>query len=128
MNTPVTPTSIAPPAANYELAVKVGAGAGMLYTAGIVGTRPDGTISDDIGEQAAEAWRSIGAIVAEAGFFTTDIVSYTTYAVVGHDMSTVMAARDDFLRGHRAASTLIPVPALARREWRVEIAVVAARS
>ena len=128
MNTPVTPASIAPPAANYELAVKVTGAREILHTAGIVGTRPDGTISDDIGEQAAEAWRSIGAIIAEAGFFTTDIVSYTTYAVVGHDMAPVMAARDAFLGGHRAASTLIPVPALARREWRVEIAVVAVRS
>ena len=110
MNTPVTPASIAPPAANYELAVKVTGAREILHTAGIVGTRPDGTI------------------IAEAGFFTTDIVSYTTYVVVGHDMAPVMTARDAFLGGHRAASTLIPVPALARREWRVEIAVVAVRS
>jgi enamine deaminase RidA (YjgF/YER057c/UK114 family) len=38
-----------------------------------------------------------------------------------------MAARDHALAGHRAASTLIPVPSLARPEWKVEIAVVAAR-
>ena len=57
-----------------------------------------------------------------------DIVSYTTYAVAGHDLAQVMAARDAFLGGHRAASTLVPVPALARPEWKVEVAVVAARS
>ena len=38
-----------------------------------------------------------------------------------------MAARDTFLGGRLAASTLVTVPALARPEWRVEIAVVAAR-
>jgi hypothetical protein len=37
-----------------------------------------------------------------------------------------MAARDQALGGHRAASTLVTVPALARPEWRKEIAVVAA--
>ncbi|MGD9702943.1 MAG: RidA family protein [Acidimicrobiia bacterium] len=128
MNTPITPGSIAPPAASYELAMLVPAQSELVYTSGIVGNRPDGSIADDIGEQAAEMWRSIGAILAEAGFAPADIVSYTTYAVVGHDLSRVMAARDAFLGDHRAASTLVPVPALARPEWKVEVAVVAARS
>ena len=39
----------------------------------------------------------------------------------------VMAARDASLGNHRAASTLVTVPALARPEWLMEIAVVAAR-
>jgi enamine deaminase RidA (YjgF/YER057c/UK114 family) len=128
MNTPITPGSIAPPAASYELAMHVPAQSELLYTSGIVGNRPDGSIADDIGEQAAEMWRSIGVILAAAGFGADDIVSYTTYAVAGHDLSRVMAARDAFLGGHRAASTLVPVPALARPEWKVEVAVVAARS
>ena len=128
MNTPITPTTIAAPAARYELAMRVPAGADMLFTAGIVGNRPDGTISDDVGEQAAEAWRSIGSILTTAGFAVTDLVSYTTYAVVGHDLAPVMAARDAYFSNHRAASTLIPVPALARPEWKVEIAVVVAGS
>ena len=128
MNTPITPGSIAPPAATYELAMRVPAQSELLHTAGIVGNRLDGSIAEDIGEQAAEMWRSVGEILAAAGFRTHDIVSYTTYAVAGHDVSRVMAARDAFLGDHRAASTLVPVPALARPEWKVEVAVVAARS
>jgi enamine deaminase RidA (YjgF/YER057c/UK114 family) len=128
MNTPITPRSIAPPAARYELAVHVPAQSELVHTAGIVGNRPDGSIAEDIGEQAAEMWRSVGVILASAGFRADDIVSYTTYAVTGHDLSQVMAARDAFLGDHRAASTLVPVPALARPEWKVEVAVVAARS
>jgi enamine deaminase RidA (YjgF/YER057c/UK114 family) len=38
-----------------------------------------------------------------------------------------MAARDRVLDGHRAASTLVTVPALARPEWRMEIAIIASR-
>ncbi len=125
-NEPVTPSTIAPPAARYHLGMAVPSGSRMLYTAGIVGQRPDGTISDDIGEQACEVWRSIGAILEGAGFAVTDVVSYSTYAVVGNGLAEVMAARDAFLGDHVAASLLIPVPALAQPTWKVEIAVVAA--
>jgi hypothetical protein len=38
-----------------------------------------------------------------------------------------MAVRDRVMAGHRAASTLVVLPALARPEWLVEIALVAAR-
>lgn len=99
----------------------------MLHTAGIVGARPDGTTPDSVGDQAVEVWRTILAILAEAGFEPSDIVSYTTYVVVGEDLQAVMAARDDALLPHLAASTLITVPALARPMWKVETAVIAAR-
>ena len=56
-----------------------------------------------------------------------DGVSVTTYVVVGEELGPVMAARDAFLGGHRAASTLVTVPALAQPQWRMEVAVVAAR-
>lgn len=127
MNTPVHPTGVAGPAASYELAMVVPAGSTMLHTAGIVGTAPDGTTPTSIADQAEEMWRSIGAILAEAGFGPSDVVSYTTYVVAGEDLGAVMAARDRFLGEHRAASILITVPALARPEWKVEVAVVAAR-
>ena len=38
-----------------------------------------------------------------------------------------MDARDFAMAGHRAASTLVTVPALARPEWLMEISVLAAR-
>lgn len=128
VNRPVRPEAIAPPAASYELGVVSDAPTRLLHTAGIVGTRPDGTLSSEVGEQAAEVWASIGAILAEAGFEASDIVSYTTYVVAGEDLAPVMVARDAFLGGHRAASTLVTVPALARPQWKVEIAAVAARA
>ena len=58
----------------------------------------------------------------------TDIVSVTTYVVVDFmaRLPEVMAARNNALDGHRAASTLVTVPALARPAWKMEIAVVAA--
>jgi enamine deaminase RidA (YjgF/YER057c/UK114 family) len=122
----IAPPSIAPPAANYEHAVLTEGAARWLHTSGVVPTRRDGTTPDTIGEQAEAVWRNISAILEEAGMSPTDVVSVTTYAVVGESLGEVMAARDRFLGAHRAASTLVTVPALAQPHWKVEIAIVAA--
>mgnify|MGYP000732910099 CR=1 FL=1 len=57
----------------------------------------------------------------------SDLVSYTTYAVAGQQLGPVMAARDAALQGHLCASTLITVPALVKPQWKVEVAVIAAK-
>ena len=129
MNREIMPTSIAPPAANYAHAV-LSEGAGtLLHVSGVVASRPDGTIPDDVADQAGVIWSNIGAILAEAQMGTGDIVSITTYVVVDFMacLPEVMAARDQALAGHRAASTLVTVPAMARPAWKMEVAVVAAR-
>ncbi len=100
----------------------------MLHTSGVVPTRPDGSTPSDIIDQADVVWGNIEAILLEAEFGLSDIVSITTYVVVDHlaELGQVMAARDRALAGHLACSTLVTVPALARPEWKMEIAVVAA--
>jgi 2-iminobutanoate/2-iminopropanoate deaminase len=123
----LAPTTISGPAARYALGIAVDRPERVVQTAGIVGERPDGSISDDPGEQAAEIWRSIAVLLAEAGLGAADIVSYTTYAVVGVDRMTIQGARDAFLDGHLAASTLLYVPMLARPEWKLEVVVTAMR-
>ena len=65
-------------------------------------------------------------MLAEPSMTPSDIVSVTTYVVAGEPLGPVMAARDAVLGDHRAASTLVTVPALAQPRWRMEIAVVAA--
>jgi 2-iminobutanoate/2-iminopropanoate deaminase len=126
-NRPIEPGSIAPPAAAYRHAVLSERPERILHTSGVVPTRPDGTVPEPLGEQAATVWANIAAMLAEAEMAPSDIVSVTTYVVPGQDLPTVMAARDAFFAGHRAASTLVVVAALVRPEWKVEISVVAAR-
>ncbi len=121
------PPSIAPPAANYAHAVVSTSPSTWLHTSGVVPVAPDGSTPPDIADQAGIVWENIAAMLDDAGLVPSDVVSVTTYAVVGHDLAGVMAARDRFLDGHLAASTLVTVPALARPEWLMEIAVVAAR-
>lgn len=127
MNRPVAPVGVAPPAANYALAVVSESAARMLHTSGIVGVTTDGTVPSGLGDQADVIWSSLLSILAEADMVPSDIVSITTYVVATHlgELGTVMGARDRYLAGHLAASTLVTVPALARPEWLMEVALVA---
>ncbi len=126
MNRPVVPASISPPAAAYAHAVLTEGAGRILHTSGVVPIAADGSVPSDLADQAAVVWSNIAAMLADAQMSMADIVSVTTYVVVGEALAPVMAARDAALGGHLAASTLLTVPALARPEWRMEIAVIAA--
>lgn len=89
-------------------------------------TAPDGSTPSDIGEQAAVVWQNIAAMLDDAQMSQNDVVSVITYVVAGQPLGPVMAARDAFLGQHRAASTLVTVPELARPEWYMEAAIIAA--
>lgn len=127
MNRQISPTSIAPPAANYAHAVLSEQATRWLHTSGVVPTAPDGSTPDDVAQQAGVVWHNIAAILDDAGMTPADIVSVITYAVAGQPLGPIMAARDEFLGGHLAASTLVTVPELAQPQWRVEVAIIAAR-
>jgi enamine deaminase RidA (YjgF/YER057c/UK114 family) len=122
----IRPADIAAPAANYAHAVLTDSASRWLHTSGVVPIAPDGSTPDSLADQAGLVWTNIAAMLRDADMSAADIVSVTTYVVADEDLTPVMAARDAALGGHRAASTLVTVPALARPEWRMEIAVIAA--
>ena len=132
MNNELRPASLASPAAAYAHGIEVPAVSRLVFTSGVVPTAADGTTPSSLEDQARLVWGNIAAILAEGDMTATDIVSVTTYVVatttLADDLKIVMAARDRALNGHLAASTLVTVPALARPEWKMEIAVIAARS
>ncbi|MEN9793162.1 MAG: hypothetical protein RL330_1240 [Actinomycetota bacterium] len=127
----IAPPGMAPPAARYAHATLSSDTSRTLRTSGVVPIAPDGTVPGDIGEQARAVWRNLGLLLAEAEMSFVDVASIVTYVVAGpalaDDLAAVMAVRDEVFAGHRAASTLVTVPALARPEWRVEISLVACR-
>lgn len=129
MHRELSPDGVAPPAANYAHAILSEGVSRMVHTSGVVPTRPDGTVPDDIAEQAEVVWQTIHELLADAQMSAASIVSVTTYVVadlVGGDaLAQVMQARDRALGGRRCASTLVTVPVLAQPAWKLEIAVVA---
>ena len=122
----IRPEGISPPAAQYAHARLTVDPTRWLHTSGVVPIAPDGTVPSELVAQAETVWFNIAAMLSEADMDPSDVVSVTTYVTPGHDLGPIMAVRDRALGGHRAASTLIVVPQLARPEWLIEIAVVAA--
>lgn len=127
----IRPDHMAPPAAKYAHGIKVEGAESWVFTSGVVPTMPDGTVPPSMEGQARVVWANIIEILKAGGMKVSDVVSVTTYVVVSEtlsaDLATVMAVRDEVMEGHRAASTLVTVPALARAEWRMEISAIAAR-
>jgi 2-iminobutanoate/2-iminopropanoate deaminase len=126
----IRPESMAPPAAQYAHAVAVDGARRLVFTSGVVPTMPDGTVPAGVEGQVRVVWANLLNILREAGLGVTNIASITTYVVAADDLNdrlaSVMAVRDEVMGSHRAASTLVTVPALARAEWQVEISLVAA--
>lgn len=127
----IQPEHMAPPAANYAHAVKVEGAQSFVFTSGVVPTMPDGTVPPSMEGQARVVWANLLEILKASDMNPSHIVSITTYVVASdslkEDLAVVMAVRDSVLGGHRAASTLVTVPALARAEWLMEISLVAAK-
>ena len=127
----IRPAHMAAPAAKYAHAVRVDTPGSFIFTSGVVPTMPDGTVPPSIEGQARVVWGNLLSILREGGMGVDDVVSITTYVVAGPDLAgdlaAVMAVRDEVMGAHRAASTLVTVPALARSEWLMEISLVAAR-
>jgi enamine deaminase RidA (YjgF/YER057c/UK114 family) len=127
----IQPDHMAPPAANYAHAVKVDGATSLVFTSGVVPTMPDGTVPATMEGQARVVWANLLEILRSAEMNATHVVSITTYVVASPsltaDLASVMAVRDEVMGAHRAASTLVTVPALARAEWLMEISLVAAR-
>lgn len=127
----IRPEHMASPAAKYAHAIKVDKADSFVFTSGVVPTMSDGTVPPSIEGQARVVWANLLEILKASEMAVTNIASITTYVVMGDQLSerlaAVMAVRDEVLGEHRAASTLVTVPALARAEWLMEISLVAAK-
>lgn len=127
----IQPEHMAPPAAKYAHAVKVDKSETLVFTSGVVPTMPDGTVPPSLEGQTRVVWANLIEILRAAQMGVENIVSITTYVVntdnLSANLAVVMAVRDEVMGDHRAASTLVTVPALARVEWQIEISLVAAK-
>jgi enamine deaminase RidA (YjgF/YER057c/UK114 family) len=128
MLTRITPTDVAPPAANYSHATGVPPNARWLYLSGQVGVAPDGTIPDDAAAQAEICFQNIETILRAADMAPADLVRLTTYLVDLGDRAGYMAVRDRYVGSPPPGSTLLVIAALADPRYRIEIEAVAAKA
>lgn len=121
------PPTVHNPGPAYSHSAVVPAGTELVFIAGQVGVRPDGSAASGAGEQAAQVFANLGAVLAAHGLGASALIKITTFVVMGSDLQAVRAERSKFMAGHRPTSTLVFVPQLADPAWKVEVEAVAAR-
>ncbi len=131
MNQARNPATVHAPVGRYVHQVEVPGDSRLLFIAGQVGMRPDGSVPDDPTEQLGIAFENIVRNLEAAGFAPTDLVKATIYLVHGavrdSDLPKRRAAIDRVLGDHVLATTLVFVSALAAPSLKVEVEAWAAR-
>ena len=121
------PETMHKPVGLYSHGGVVKAGSDIVYIAGQVGLRPDGTLPASIGEQADECFANIVRLLEAEGMSVANLVKINIYAVMGQQSGEIRAARVRHFGDHRPASTFIYVPQLVEPKYLIEIEGVAAR-
>ena len=120
------PNTIHPAFSDYALGTEVRGDARWLHVSGQVGVEKDGTLAVGPEAQMARAFANIEEILKAAEMTKQHLVKITVFLTRTEDVALYRQARDQFLEGHRCASTLLVISALAHPDWLVEIEAVAA--
>ena len=129
MKTSRNPETIAAPLGRYVHQIQVDNPSKLLFIAGQVGMRPDGSVPDDAVDQLAIALENVLKNIEAAGLEPSDLVKITTYVVAGAELDPARrrAEMERLLGDHVPTSTLVFVAGLAAAQWKVEIDGWAAR-
>lgn len=122
----VNPPGVHDPAGRYShVAVATGATRWVLL-AGQVGTRPDGTVPEEIGAQCEQAMTNLLTLLRSQGLGPDSIAKMTVFLT---DAAYIPAAREARMKALGAitppASTLLIVAGLAAPVYKVEIEAIA---
>jgi enamine deaminase RidA (YjgF/YER057c/UK114 family) len=102
--------------------------AGLIFVAGQVAFDVHGAVVgvDDVGEQARQAFRNLGAVLQAAGASFSDVVKLTYFVRDIEAVGAIRSARDEFVdTTNPPASTLVEVSRLFAPELLIEIEAVA---
>jgi reactive intermediate/imine deaminase len=109
----------------YSHAMSAG---GLLFVSGQVPLDADGRVVgvDDIGAQARQVFRNLGAVLETAGASFADLVKLTIFVTDISAVAEIRAARDEFVdTANPPASSLVEVSRLFRPDVRVEVEAIA---
>lgn len=115
------------PAGPWSSAIRVAPGATYVFTAGLVGVKPDGSFDADIAGQTVQTYRNLLAILDAGGMNMDHVVKLITYLVDIDEQPRYAEARKPFLGDAHPAMTLLEVKRLARPVLRLEIEAIAAK-
>jgi enamine deaminase RidA (YjgF/YER057c/UK114 family) len=123
-----SPPDICKPFSRYSHGALVDGPARWLHISGQVGAKPDGTIEEGFEAQAKRSYANAIAILGAADMDITDIVKTNIFLTRATDVMAGRPIREEALKGHQAASTLLIVSALARPDLLIEVELIAAKA
>ena len=97
----------------------------LLFTAGAVGTDASGKVPADIRAQARNTFDNLKAVLATAGSDFNRVLKVTVYLTDMSEFEAMNEVYRTYFTGDLPARTTVGVAALARKEMRIEIEMVA---
>jgi enamine deaminase RidA (YjgF/YER057c/UK114 family) len=110
----------------YSPAVRAGS---LLFIAGVVGVRPDGSVPESAAEQAELALQRTAEILRLEGLTTANLVEVVSYHVdLAKNLAEFLPVKERYTARPFPAWSIIGVEALARPVLKIEIRSIAAFS
>ncbi|MBA4286271.1 MAG: hypothetical protein C0434_12140 [Xanthomonadaceae bacterium] len=108
----------------YSAAVRAG---GLLFIAGIVGFRPDGTIPESVAEQSELALKRTAELLRLEGLTMADLVEVVSYHVdLAKNLPDFIAAKERYFQKPFPTWTILGIQALALPALKIEVRSIAA--
>lgn len=127
MPTFLNPSNVHAPAGPYSHTAVVPAGTELIFVAGQVGMRVDGSVPPTFAEQAELVFENLAACLAANGAGVETVVKLGVFLVAEQDFELLRAARERHFGSHRPASTTVYVTQLASPALLVEVEAVAVK-
>lgn len=124
----INPSTITAPASNYSQGIVVPAGGRRLVISGQIGMTKDGKVVDGMEAQLRLTWDNLLEVLKAGGMAHTDLVKVTTFVTDRSAVGLVRTIRDEYMKGHRPASTFLAVAGLAMPELLCEIEAEAVKA
>jgi 2-iminobutanoate/2-iminopropanoate deaminase len=121
------PATVMKPVGAYSHAGLVKTGSDLLYVAGQVGIRADGTMLEGLAAQADEAFANVVRVLEGSGMTAANLVKLNIYVVAGQDAAVTRDARKKHLGNARPASTFLFISQLVDPRLLIEVEAVACR-
>lgn len=122
------PPGVAPPVGAYSHLATVPPGTKLLFLAGQIGNRPDGSLPSNVEDQIIQAYENVRTILASQGAGPQHITKVMIYASAEPTNWAKLRAHRRAFFGERMPppSTWVYVRQLVRPNYLVEVEVVAA--
>jgi enamine deaminase RidA (YjgF/YER057c/UK114 family) len=123
----LNPRDVHPPAGPYSHAAVVPQGLELVFVAGQVGMRADGSIPEAFADQADVVFQNVRACLAAHAIGLDAVVKLGVFLLPGQDFQVLRSVRERHFGAHRPTSTTVCVPQLASPAFLVEVEAVAVK-